>query len=337
MNYREKTGAYYIQDIYQGPGLEGIPRGTVKRLRVVEIRFRAAGIGQNGNRGPAGGALVSTPVAIDNGTWDVKVVRGHAKVHEDGSAFFKVPARTPLYFQAVDERGRVVQSMRSWSTLQPGETFSCVGCHEAKNSTPRAGHGMTAALRAGPQELEPFYGPARGFSFIKEIQPILDRHCVSCHDGEKPVDDTEKPLFSLLGRGNEDPKAKRMWSDSYLYLTRRGEPNAIVNWLNVQSIPPMLPPYYRGSVKSELPAMLEKGHEDTKLSREELEKIRCWIDLLVPFCGDYREANAWTAAEREKYDRFLQKREDMDKLDRDNIDKLIETDSGNVRVSSRVP
>ena len=23
-------------------------------------------------------------------------------------------------------------------------------------------------------------------------------------------------------------------------------------------------------------------------------KLACWIDLLVPYCGDYREANAWS-------------------------------------------
>ena len=35
-------------------------------------------------------------------------------------------------FQALDHNGHVVQTMRSWATLQPGETFGCVGCHETK-------------------------------------------------------------------------------------------------------------------------------------------------------------------------------------------------------------
>ena len=299
----QTAGAYYVQDVYAGPGLKDVPRETIKNLRVVALEFRAAGIGNNGNGGPAGSALVSTPVSIDNGSWDVKRVLGSVPVEADGSAYFTVPARTPVYFQLLDTKGYVVQTMRSWSTLQPGERASCVGCHESKNSAPPV---TTYALRKKPQELQPFYGPARGFSYAKEIQPIWDKHCVDCHTGEK-----DKP-FSLLATPHEDKKALRFWSESYLNLTQRGKPNKLVNWLNVQSIPPMLPPYFAGATNSDLLKQLEAGHHDVKLSREEFEKIACWIDLLVPFCGDYREAAAWTEEEVKKYDHFLSKRERLE-------------------------
>ncbi len=121
VDYRKTNGTFYAQDVYAGPGLAGVPRGTIKKLRVVALEFRAAGIGHNTSSGPGGGALISTPVSIGNGTWDVKRVLGDAKVYEDGSALFIVPARTPVYFQALDEHGRAVQTMRSWSTLQPSE------------------------------------------------------------------------------------------------------------------------------------------------------------------------------------------------------------------------
>ncbi|MCF7954841.1 MAG: hypothetical protein K9M75_03465 [Phycisphaerae bacterium] len=320
VDYSKTTGTYYVQDIYIGPGLEGIERGTVKEIRVIALDFRVAGIGSNGNGGPAGGALVSTPIAINNGTWDVKTVLGDAKVYDDGSAFFQAPARTPLYFQALDKKGRVVQSMRSWSTLQPGENFSCVGCHESKDVTPARGT-ITKAMKAGPQKLTPFYGPARGFSFPKEIQPILDRHCIRCHDGRLKDDGTKKP-FSLLAKGNIDNRAKRTWSDSYLALTKNGKPNDIVNWLNVQSTPTMLKPCYAGSCKSKLMTMLENNHNKVKLSQEELEKIACWIDLLVPYCGDYTEANTWNAQEMEKYERFMAKRRAMEQLDKKSINQI---------------
>ena len=81
---------------------------------------------------------MSTPISIQ-GSWDVKVILGSAKVFPDGSAAFVVPAHTPIYFQALDEKGQAVQTMRSWTTLQPGENASCAGCHEAKNSSPAAG------------------------------------------------------------------------------------------------------------------------------------------------------------------------------------------------------
>jgi hypothetical protein len=373
VDYRKTTGTYYVQDVYAGPGLAGVPRGTVKKLRAVALEFRPAGVGNNGSGGPGGGALISTPIAIGHGSWDVKVVLGDATVHPDGSAFFTVPARTPLYFQALDEQGRAVQTMRSWSTLQPGENQSCVGCHEHKNTAPPASlHGPTLALRAGAQTLEPFYGPPRGFSFQKEIQPILDQHCISCHDDRgkrlkperlaslqtrgsdpdrRPVfkrqntrltsalhsdSSTTNRAFSLLGVGNLDRLAKRTWTDAYLNLTQaqpadndwdRGSfagifDGRVVNWIGSQSIPAPLPPYSAGAVRSELLALLEQGHGGARLSRQEMDKLACWIDLYVPYCGDYVEANAWTEAEMKKFQRYQEKRRRMEEIERRTLEEL---------------
>lgn len=345
VDYRKTTGTYFVQDVYVGPGLKAVPRGTVKKLRVVALAFRAAAVGSNGNGGPAGGAMVSTPISICNGAWDVKTVLGEATVHEDGSACFEAPARTPLYFQCIDGDGYVVQTMRSWSTLMPGEIFSCVGCHESKDAMPpTTGRETAMALQAGAQKLAPFYGPAQGFSFPKMVQPILDKHCIGCHndrtkkrreDGNsraKPASQPDpagagpaaeaKKAFSLLGETGAT-SGGRNWSDAYLALTMDGNTNDIVQWLNVQSIPPMLPPYFAGSARSRLPAMLKDGHNKVKLSREELDKISCWIDLLVPYCGDYYEANAWSDGGRRMYDRFARKREEMEEMEKRNIAAFI--------------
>jgi hypothetical protein len=85
----------------------------------------------------------------------------------------------------------------------------------------------------------------------------------------------------------------------------------------------MLPPYFAGAARSQLITLLEQGHKDVRLSREELDKIACWIDLLVPFCGDYTEANAWTAEETRKYDYFLQKRRSMEATERRNLEEFL--------------
>ena len=90
VDYTQSTGTVLLRDIYQGPGLSGVPRGTIKSLRVVALRYRAAAVGNSSNGGPAGGAYVSAPVSL-NGAWDVKVVLGTAKVCDDGSACFEVP------------------------------------------------------------------------------------------------------------------------------------------------------------------------------------------------------------------------------------------------------
>jgi hypothetical protein len=321
VDYSKNMGTFYVQDVYDGPGLDGIAHGTVKRLRVVALEYRAAGIGRVRAKGPSGSGNSITPPAIVHGTRDVKRVLGSTVVHKDGSALFTVPARTPVYFQLLDEKNHAVQSMRSWSTLQPGETYSCGGCHEHKN-TAVPGR-MTMALQQPPLELEHFYGLPRGFSYTKEIQPIFDTHCIDCHSSGQPAEDG-KSVLSLLGKTVVDIGAKRQWSESYVNLTQNGKPNRIVQWLNVQSIPPMLPPYYAGAAKSELIELLEGGHEGVKLSREELDKIACWIDLLVPFCGDYTEANDWTDKEKSKYAHFQSKRDRMEAIERKNIEALLQ-------------
>jgi hypothetical protein len=350
VDYNQPAGTFYMQDVYAGPGLAGVPRGTIRKLRVVALEFRAAGIGFNHSRGPAGGALASTPISIGNGAWDVKTVLGEAKVYADGSALFTVPARKPVYFQALDERGCAVQTMRSWSTLQPGEYAACIGCHEHKNTAPPArDYGFSLAMKAGPQPLEPFYGPPRGFSFPHEIQPILDRHCIRCHKdrrliqaplGEKRAaaasgDGVKDQLaFSLLGEVTVDPTAKRKWSDAYLLLTQatRTSPEEpfqgncqgrVVNWIGTQSVPEALPPDFAGAARSELLTLLEEGHQGVKLSREELDKVACWIDLLVPYCGDYREANAWTEDEMKRHERYAEKRRQMEEVEQQNIDAML--------------
>lgn len=358
VDYRKTTGTCYVRDIYQGQGLAGVPRGTIKRMRVVALDFRPAGIRSNHSSGPGGGALVSTPVAIGNGAWDVKRVLGETPVHEDGSAYFEVPARTPVYFQALDAKGRAVQTMRSWSTLQPGETASCVGCHDSKNTAPApviAGT-TTLALRHPPRKIDPFHGPPRGFSFAREVQPILDRHCVKCHNhrdpvlasasGESPAVLEQEPAirsvnrdraFSLLGETVRDEPAGRAWSDAYLVLTQagrddrnatrpfRGNPNGkMVAWIGSQSVPTPIPPNTAGSTTSRLLALLENGHHGVRLTAADFETIACWIDLYVPFSGDYTEANIWTTGELEKYHRYDTKRRQFETMELDAVKRYLQ-------------
>ncbi|MDR2439429.1 MAG: hypothetical protein LBE12_08695 [Planctomycetaceae bacterium] len=357
VDYETTTGSYYVQDVYFGPGLEGVERGTVKELRVVALEFRPAGILSNKSHGPGGGAICSTPVAVDNGSWDVKRVLGTVPVEADGSAFFEVPARTPVFFQLLDARGEVVQSMRSWSTLQPGEMFSCVGCHEEKGTTrnnpqSRGGAMRTLALRKSPRKPVPLNGVDgdTGFSFDRVIQPILDKHCVQCHTGieneatAKLVDNNKTP-FSLLGNQFKEQNfnmAGRRFSESYINLTRKGQPNEIVYWLNVQSVPTMLPPYFAGSPKSKLLNMFGKNaeshpktepyHKNVQLSDLERRQLALWIDLLVPFCGSYTEANSWNETQKAEFNYYLAKRNRMAEIEHENITKLVSWRNGELEL-----
>ncbi len=191
---------------------------------------------------------------------------------------------------------------------------------------------------------------------------MLDRHCVRCHylavhfaggdfrRDSGPVKLLGKPgmsvvtgdrgkvdaAFSLLAREVTDRVAKRRWSESYLALTQSkaasvvggpacyvGRPGEMVNWVPAQSPPTMLPPYCVGAAKSRLVKLVEDGHGGERLSAEEMAKLACWIDLAVPFCGDYREANAWSEDEKALYERFLRKRQGMTQTERANVEALI--------------
>lgn len=315
VSYASKTGTYYVHDVYRGVGLKGIPRGEAKTIRVVRLNYRAAGIGLTQNNGEGGVSMNSTPVSIGNGTWDVKEILGDVDIHADGSALFEVPADESIYLQVLNERGEVIQTTRTWDTIRPGETKSCVGCHDSSDVAVPSGKSM--AMQKPAQQLRPFYGQTRGFSFHKEVQPILDQNCVSCHNGADPS------VMDLRGipipKDPHTERNKRQWTRSYINLTDAGihkdggysapDPEGgIVTWISKMSRPTVLPPYFSGAAKSPLLDMLDVGHHDVKLSDEAYHKLAAWMDLLVPFSGSYREGNNWADVEMKKYDYYEEKR-----------------------------
>lgn len=346
-------GVYTIQDVYQGPGLAGIARGTAKKIRVIALEYRVCRMGYGQNGGECETGLCQTPVSLNSGSWDVKHVLGEADIEADGSCFFEVPARAPVYFQVLDAKGYAIQTMRSWSTLQPGERFSCIGCHENKMDAGNAegySRKTTMALSKPIQKLKPFAGkehplvkrlasqswrdsvenylgvnaprsldpdaPVDGFSFAQEIQPIFDRHCVSCHNAGKIAEskisltgEAARPgSVKLIGEGQVDPK--RAYTHSYVAITTSGNPdnNPWMTWLKPRSRAVMLPPYHTGSARSKIMTYFEPGHYGVKVSENEKRTFACWLDLLIPFCGSYAQHNTWTEEEKTEYAYFQEKR-----------------------------
>lgn len=346
---RDSFGVYTLQDVYEGPGLAGIPRGSAKKLRVVALEYRVARMGYGQNGGECETGLCQTPISLNSGSWDVKHVLGEVDIEADGSCSFEVPAHTPVYFQVLDARGYTIQSMRSWSTLQSGERFSCVGCHEHKTNA--AVYRNTATALSKPvQKLKPFAGkphpfvkrlatqswldsvenylgvnaprsldpdaPVDGFSYVQEIQPIFDQHCVGCHNGSNTAHsrisltgEVAKPeTVKLIGAGQVDPK--RAYTQSYVTITTSGNPdsNPWMTWLKPRSRAVMLPPYHTGSSKSRIMDYFEPAHYQVKVSEAEKQRFACWLDLLIPFCGSYAQHNTWTEAEKAEYGYFQEKR-----------------------------
>ncbi len=271
-----QDGLVYLADIYVGEGLQGIPRGTVKKLRLFSYDYLYPAMG-----GPQG-------VVGMEGPWDIKRIMGTVPVHEDGSALFRVPANTPIAVQPLDAEGKAVQLMRSWFTAMPGEVVSCVGCHEHPSSSPP--NRQTSALAHGPTEIAPWYGPTRGFSFSREVQPVLDKHCVGCHDGRKRPNGVV--LADLRGRQQIDDYNSAYHfggKDAGHFTTSYVELHRFVRRPGLESDYHLLTPMEFHADTTQLVQLLGKGHHGVHLDTEAWDRLVTWIDLNAPFHGTWQE------------------------------------------------
>lgn len=271
---RRTDASVYMEDVYAGPGLAGVPRGTVKKLRLFTYHFAYQGMGGQVNR-----------VGLD-GPWDVKQVIGTVPVEEDGSSAFRIPANTPISVQPLDAEGKALQLMRSWFVGMPGERVSCVGCHAGHHRSPS--NKTTLALDKTLAEISPWYGPTRGFSFEREVQPVLDQHCIRCHN-DRPRDDGTR-IPDLRRQAAMHPVAAgdsynhgTKFSPSYLALRR------FVRSPTIESDMHLLTPLEFHADTTRLVQMLRKGHHGVRLDEEAWDRLVTWIDLGTPAHGTWRE------------------------------------------------
>jgi len=278
----EPWATVFVQDVYDGlaPHVE---RGEVKQIAVVQ-ELRRSLINSPGIRRPAFGfqrVLISC-----GATYVPKKVWGFADVAPDGSACFQVPAQLPIYFIALDAQGRAVQRMRSFTHLMPGEVQGCIGCHEQRYEPPIR-QGALSAVARPPQKLVPPEWGVRGFDYASIVQPVLDKHCIKCHN---PLD---APKGLDLSGDRTD-----FFNVSYEHLARKNQGRTgspYINWIptynghewNILEITPKK----WGSPASRLADLLLAGHPDAdgkprvELDEASRRRIFMWIDLNVPYYG----------------------------------------------------
>ena len=281
----DKEATVFIQDIYEGEGLPGVPVGTVKKLRVFAYEYTYVNSESD-----------HIAQGIQSG-WDIKRNLGEVDVEPDGSAIFKIPANTPVSFQPLDEEGRAIQWMRSWVTGMPGEVVSCVGCHEDQNSVPMPKR--VAASTKEPSRLQTPEGGVRPFTFDLEVQPILDRHCVACHNSDGAEPDFTGGIKVADAPSRRAESGRLDLSQSYLnlhpYVNRQG-PEADIY---------VMKPYEYHASTSELVRILKGGHHGVELDDDEWRTIYNWIDFNAPCHGQF-VYNSVSYCPTNQYDRRIE-------------------------------
>jgi len=260
----ETTGRVFLEDIHVGRNMGGIERGEVKKLLVLEVLPKACNLFSG-----------MEPLSY-GGTFLLERILGTVPVEPDGSAHFELPAMRPVFFVALDGRGLAVKRMQSFMSVQPGESIGCVGCHEQRVLTPLSDV-PRLALRRPPSRIEPIADVPDVIDFPRDIQPILDRHCVACHDyGKTP---SGGPMAGgIVLCADRGP----MYSHSHYALTISGQ---ISDGRNLRRS--NYPPRALGSSASPLLAKLDGSHYDVRASERERKIVRLWIDSGCVYAGTY--------------------------------------------------
>jgi hypothetical protein len=263
-----EEGTLIVQNVYQS--WPSLPAGTaIKQLRIVQVLPKTT---PHANE-PMVGLANASPG---------RQVLGTVPVERDGSAYFRAPAKVPLAFQALDERGQAVQIMRSVAYLQPGETMSCIGCHDARETAPARSH-PPLALGRSPSKIQPGPDGSLPLSYPRLVQPVLDRHCVRCHHPARPDGG-----IVLTG----EPQGQ--FTASYNALAPRvpfsawgGKPGDF----RVVNSEPLTQPDFFGARNSSLMRLLRDGHHGVSLSEADFERLATWMDANALFYGTFDPAD----------------------------------------------
>jgi len=260
-------GLVIIQNVYDAD--PPLPPGSIKGLRILQVLPKSTA----GINWPAVGIANASPG---------KQVLGTVPVEPDGSAYFRVPARKPLTFQVLDEKGQAVQVMRSIVYLQPGEMLACAGCHEPRNQAAPSTR-LALALQRPPSSIRPGPDGSKPLSYPILVQPVLDRHCVRCHNPKRSdggIVLTGQPQGHYTVSYNALAPLVR-------YSAWGGRPG---DFRQINSEPLSRPNFF-GARGSPLMHLLLRGHYDVVLSGEDIERLATWMDANALFYGTFNHAD----------------------------------------------
>lgn len=143
----QRTGHLYGLNAYLSDTAKGanIQPGDIESLRVIELRSGASKPSHSPH-------TLKTPNDRRlNQSGFHEFVLGMAPVESDGSFFIEVPAQIPIRLETLGKDGTILQRMKSWFWVMPGERRGCIGCHEDRELTPPNRH--VEALRKKPHRI----------------------------------------------------------------------------------------------------------------------------------------------------------------------------------------
>lgn len=260
------VGVLMLANVYAGRNMAGVKPGEIKSLLVMEALPK-----------PVNFSWGMEPVSF-GGSFLLERVLGTVPVEADGSVWFEVPAMRSVVLAALDEQGRTIKRMQSFVSVMPGEIASCVGCHERRTqAVANPGENVLLTLKQPPAVIDPIRSVPEVLDFPRDIQPILDRHCVACH-GYDATSQGGPRSGGVILTGDRGP----VYSHSYFTLTARGQ---IADGRNRSQGD--LPPRRFGSGHSLLMDKIDRTHHDVRLSEHERTRIRLWLDTGATYPGTY--------------------------------------------------
>ena len=272
-------GTFYVQDVYRGLLEQGVARGQVTRLRVVRQTPK-----KWNTEGPR---FHDHYPLVGYGSYYIKENLGEVPVDENGSAYFIAPSNCELFFIALDKAGKEVQRMGSVTQITTGEQVSCVGCHEDRMTAPPANQLAYKRQSRPPDRIQaPAWG-AGPFDYVKHVQPVFDRYCVSCHSGRSPQ-----------GKVDLSGDKTRFFNMSYDSLVERG----MVEYYYINPGPTgAFPALKSGSYASKLTALIEGGHGRVDMDEESRRRVYAWIDSNIQYYNTWDMSRPHTCGGRDSW------------------------------------
>jgi len=174
--------------------------------------------------------------------------------------------------------------MHSFTSVMPGEVTVCIGCHEERVDTPDTEDRgrLNLIMRQPPVDPKPVEGVPEIFDFARDIQPILDKHCLECHNPDREeggfnISGHWAPLYSI---GYQIMSWRELFGDNRVKLPYKDHQKSNFK------------PYEIGTGSSRLLKLIEEGHQGVKMPENEQKMIRFWLDAGAPYAGTYT-VNCW--------------------------------------------